>query len=98
MEVNQILQVVQLIQPHTHKLRGNVGMEQDRDPLKRPSYETQIGNTTIKIRSALPFMTTDEQKKWWEDNDSLPEVRMFKRAWIESLIQAAESAQKCDSA
>ncbi|ELK39074.1 hypothetical protein RI662_10510 [Brevibacillus agri] len=71
-------------------------MEQDQ----RPVFTTQIGNTTIKIRSALPFMTPEEQKKWWEENDSLPEVRMFKRAWIESLISVAkaEAARNHDSA
>lgn len=57
-------------------------MEQDQ----RPVFTTQIGNTTIKIRSALPFMSNQEQQKWWEDNDSLPEVQLFKRAWIQSIL------------
>lgn len=92
--------VVPLPQRHTHRTRGNADMEQDRDPLKRPTYVTQIGNTTIKIRSALPFMTPEEQERWWKENDNLPEVRMFKRAWIESLIHVAkaEAAREHDSA
>jgi len=71
-------------------------MEQDQ----RPVFTTQIGNTTIKIRSALPFMTPDEQKQWWKDNDSLPEVKMFKKAWIDSLISVAkaEAASECETA
>ncbi|WCK55390.1 hypothetical protein PP175_05410 [Aneurinibacillus sp. Ricciae_BoGa-3] len=47
----------------------------------RPCFETKIGNTSIKIRSALPFMSEEEQARWYRDNDSLPEVQMFKQAW-----------------
>ncbi|AMA74033.1 MULTISPECIES: hypothetical protein [Aneurinibacillus] len=62
----------------------------------RPCFETQIGNTTIKIRSALPFMTAEEQAQWFQDNDSLPEVRMMKRAWIRALHHIEK--EKSDSA
>ncbi|QRG68561.1 hypothetical protein [Brevibacillus choshinensis] len=92
--------VVPLHQPHTHRTRGDVGMEHDRDPLKRPTFETQVGNTTIKIRSALPFMTPDEQERWWIENDSLPEVQRFKKARIAALINVAkaEASRENDSA
>jgi|GEM_PF-7039998 len=76
-------------------------MEQDRDPLKRPTYVMQVGNTTIKIRSALPFMPPEDQERWWNENDSLPEVRTFKRAWINSMIAVARAeaaAMENDSA
>ncbi|MBY0052940.1 hypothetical protein H7K32_14915 [Brevibacillus agri] len=74
--------------------------DRDRDPLKRPTYEYQDGNTTIKIRSALPFMSLEDQKRWFEENNSLPEVRLFKRQWIECLISVAkaEAARNHDSA
>ncbi|UFJ41320.1 hypothetical protein LOK74_01935 [Brevibacillus humidisoli] len=67
---------------------------------ERPVFVTQVGNTTIKIRSALPFMTPEEQKRWWDENNHLPEVRMFKRAWIQSLLQVAkgEASRDHDSA
>jgi hypothetical protein len=92
--------VVPLHRPHTHKTRGDVGVEPDRDPLKRPTYVFQNGNTTIKIRSALPFMAPEEQRKWWQENENLPEVKIFKREWIESLIHVAkaEAARDYDSA
>lgn len=94
--------VVPLQPQHTHRARGNANMEQDRDrdPLKRPTYEYQDGNATIKIRSALPFMSPEDQKRWFEENDSLPEVRLFKRQWIQSLISVAkkEAARNPDTA
>lgn len=90
--------VVQHPREHKHLQRGNAAMVQDRDHLQRPTFAMQIGNTMIKIRSALPFMSPEDQQKWWEENDSSPEVRMFKRAWIDSLIQVAEAEQQCDSA
>ena len=92
--------VVPLPQRHTHRTRGNADMEKDRDPLKLPTYVTQIGNTTIKIRSALPFMTPEEQERWWIENDSLPEVQMFKKARIAALLHVAkaEAARENNSA
>lgn len=85
---------------HTLYKGGLMNMEQDRDPLKRPTFETKVGNTIIKIRSALPFMTPDEQEQWWIENDSLPEVQLFKKARIAALIHIAqvEAARENESA
>lgn len=85
---------------HTLYKGEGMSMEVDRDPLKRPTYEMRVGNTTIKIRSKLPFMTPDEQERWWIENDSLPEVQRFKKAWIAGLIHVAklEAERNADSA
>ncbi|WP_103110549.1 hypothetical protein [Brevibacillus reuszeri] len=85
---------------HTLYKGEGMSMEVDHDPLKRPTYEMQVGNTTIKIRSALPFMTPDEQERWWIENDSLPEVQRFKKARIAGLIHVAklEAERNVDSA
>jgi len=53
---------------------------------KRPVFTTKIENTTIRIRSALPFMTDEQQRQWFEENDSLPEVQAMKRVWIELIL------------
>lgn len=75
--------VVPLPQRHTHKSGGDADME-------KPIFVFTEGNTTIKIRSALPFMTPDEQRRWWEENKDHPTVRTFKRTWAESEIAIAE--------
>jgi len=53
---------------------------------ERPVFITKIGNTTIKIRSALPFMTDEQQKQWFLDNESLPELQAMKRVWIDMIL------------
>jgi len=57
---------------------------------KRPVFTTTIGNTIIKIRSALPFMTDEQQRQWFEENDSLPEVQAMKRVWIDMILDIEE--------
>lgn len=74
--------VVQRSPTHRHGAKGDEHMEQN----ERPCYTTQIGNTIIKIRSALPFMTDEQQAQWFRDNDSLPEVQMLKKAWARATL------------
>lgn len=83
--------VVPLPTQHTHRTRGDVGMEKDHDPHKRPTFVKQIGNTTIKVRSILPFLPPEEQTRLWIENESLPEVRMVKRALLEANVRIARA-------
>lgn len=85
------MQVVQLPHVHTHRAKGDEQME------NRPCYIMQEGNTTIKIRSALPFMSPAEQAQWFQDNDSLIEVQMMKSAWANALWVIERQKQKSES-
>ncbi|WP_212932852.1 helix-turn-helix domain-containing protein [Brevibacillus halotolerans] len=60
----------------------------------RPLYVKKLGLTTVKIRSALPFMTPDERDKWYDDNSDLPEVKNYRRALAEANIYIHEREQQ----
>jgi hypothetical protein len=87
--------VVTIPRPHIHRERGS---EQMKIEDERPLYTTKVGNTTLRIRSNLPFMTKNERAEWFRQNESLPEVKMIKNAWIAMLhqLQREEAAKKTE--
>ncbi|RKD20992.1 hypothetical protein BEP19_15015 [Ammoniphilus oxalaticus] len=94
--MNQTNRVVPLRSPHRHRKKGDEDMQQNNND--RPVFTTQIGNTTIKIRSILPFMSPKERSEWFEENADLPEVKQMNRILAESLWALEEQeSEKEDS-
>jgi hypothetical protein len=92
--MNEITRVVPLRSPHRHVVKGDEAVERSDD---RPVFVTQIGNTTLKIRSILPFMEPEERSQWFQDNADLPQVKHFKRVWAETLYAIEEQETKKES-
>lgn len=94
--MSRIDRVVHLNPPHRHKSKGDEDMQQPFD--ERPVFVQKIGNTTIKIRSILPFMTSEERAQWFKDNADLPEVKQLHMAMARALWALEEQeARKKDS-
>lgn len=60
----------------------------------RPLFVTQVGNTTLKIRSSLPFMKPEDRGHWFEQHADLPEVKELQRVWIQMLYSIEEQERK----
>lgn len=79
------MRVVHTQEPHMNKIRGDHPMEN-----KRPLFQTKIGNTDVKIHSALPSMNREDRARWFQENETTPEVQNLKRIWINTIQKIEE--------